>query len=347
MSFDDKLSAAASHADSPFLPAPASAGKVQFAWDSVSLTSFLSCPRRYQLSILQGYVPRNPAVATALVFGILIHSALEQYHRARAAEASHDEALHKALAMALASPAAETLPTDEALAEEPADADDDGISTRTAKTRTRYYLARTIVWYLEHYKNDALQTLVLPSGQPAVETSFRIPIGIEVGGGSGSGGNATEMLLCGHIDRVVLLNDQAYVVDYKTTKSLSRQFFEMFDLSHQMTGYTLAGKVIFQREVKGAWIDGIALLQGSIKLARHLTNRTAGQLTEYRQLLQHVAQQATLFASRYAEQDYPMNTASCYFCDYKTCCRQPPEFRQRYIDQAFERKPGWNPLQNR
>jgi hypothetical protein len=44
---------------------------------------------------------------------------------------------------------------------------------------------------------------------------------------------------------------------------------------------------------------------------------------------------------------YPMNTSACYFCEFKQICKQAPEFRDRYINLYYERKPGWNPLQNR
>lgn len=335
MSLDDRLNVAAQTADSQFLPGTS----IQFAWDSVSITSMLACPRRYQYQIILGLVSNSPQYAIALVFGILFHKGLEFYHKARARGLDHDEATHEAVMLLAALPATSTLPIDEnidALAASHNPDEDDGITLRNSKIRTRYYLFRALVWYLEHYAADPVETIILPSGAPAVELSFRLPLAIDVAG--------TPLLLCGHIDRGVVYNDQLYAGDYKTTKSLTQQFFAMFDLSHQMTGYTVAGSAIFGNPAHGCMIDGVALQVGQVQLLRNFTRRTKGQIEEYLQTLKYVTHQAV---RHYEQDDYPMNTASCYFCDFKAICQQPPEFRSRFIRQHFTSKPGWNPLENR
>lgn len=337
MSMDDKLPAALMQPDSPFIPGT----QVQYAWDSVSLTSILSCPRRYQYSIIEGRVSKNPNYAIALVFGILFHSGMEFYHKARFEGQPHDEAMHTALGQTMALPAAATLPTDGDIAEmeDTHDADeDDGIQLRNSKIRTRYYLARAIVWYLDHYgEDDQLRTLALPSGAPAVEVSFRIPLPLEVAG--------HPVLLCGHIDRIVEWNGRIYATDYKTTKSLTQQFFQSFDLSHQLTGYRAATDIILgEAEGNGVIIDGIALQVGQAKFGRHVAERTKGQIEEYFQTLRYATGLAQKFA---AEGFYPMNTSACYFCEYKDICRKTPSVRSAYLQKAFDKKPGWNPLANR
>lgn len=335
MSMDDKLNVAATLVDSQFLPN----SQVQFAWDSVSITNMLACPRRYQYSIILGLHPNNPNYAIALVFGILFHKGCEWYHRARAEGKNHDEALFATCRQLADDPATATLPIDAKIKEmkDGHDPDeDDGITLRNSKIRTRYYLFRAVVWYMEQYANDPCHTLLGPSGRPAVEHSFRLPIPVRVLG--------VDILLCGHIDRAVEFNGSYYVKDYKTTKSLTKQYFAMFDLSHQMTGYTVAGKAIFDKPVSGAIVDGVALQVGQVKFARHFTQRTKGQIGEYMQTLQYVTEQAVLHAET---GDYPMNTSSCYFCDFKDICRQPPEYRDRYIRQNYTSRPGWNPLENR
>lgn len=339
MSQDHILPAAFQTADSPFVEGT----QVQFAWDSVSLTSILSCPRRYQYQIIEGYVSNNPNFAIALVFGIQFHKGLELYHRFKAAGATHDEAVLAMCRALLADEATQSLPRDsdiEALAaasnDPDDDAEDDGINLRNSKIRTVYYLFRALVWYLDQYEHDAMKTLIGPTGLPAVETSFRVPLDISIEG--------YDLILCGHIDRALEFNDKLYVSDFKTTKSLTRQFFDMFDLSHQMTGYHTAGQIIFKEPVRGIVVDGVALQVGQVKFHRHTTGRTAGQIDEYLKLLHH----ASRLAITYAEQRYyPMNTASCYFCEFKTVCRQPPEYRDRFLKMHWKREPGWNPLRNR
>lgn len=335
MSLDDKLNVSAQLVDNQFIDGTL----VQYAWDSVSLTAMLACPRRYQYSILWGLTPTNPGFAIALVFGILFHKGLEHYHKAKALGADHDAATMKAVRILLDDPATASLPIDEDIdrLKDATDPDeDDGINFRNSKIRTRYYLFRAVIWYLEHYKEDPCETLILPSGVPAVELSFRLPLQIDVLG--------TPLLLCGHLDRGVTFHDSIYDTDYKTSKSLTRQWFDMFELSHQMTGYSIAGTSIFEKPAAGVIIDGVALQVGGVKLCRGTTKRTQGQIAEYFDLLRYVRDKAILHAEMGS---YPMNTASCYFCEFKEICKQPPEYRNRFIDQHYLRRPGWNPLENR
>lgn len=335
MSMDDKLNVAQiGQADSQFIAGTS----VQFAWDSVSLTAMLACPRRYQYSIVEGLHPRNPNYAIALVFGILFHSGMEWYHRAKAEGKTHDEAVFITIRKLVDAPATATLPTDDIvdeMAEKHDPDEDDGITLRNSKIRTRYYLMRAVVWYLEHYAEDPMETIMLPT-RPAVELSFRIPMPISI--------NGTDLLLCGHLDRGVLFNGVPYVLDYKTSKSLTRQWFDGWELSHQMSGYTVAGQILFEKPVRGAVIDGAALQVGQVKFSRGFTNRSPGQIREYMSTLKL----ATESAQRFAETgEYPMNTSACYFCEFKDICKQPPEYRDRYISQSYFRKTGWNPLENR
>jgi hypothetical protein len=335
MSLDDKLNVAAFHIDSQFVEGT----QIQYAWDSVSLTSILACPRRYQYQIIQGLTPNSPGFAIALVFGILFHKGLEVYHKAAAAGQDYDAATFTAVRYLLDDPATARLPIDEDIEQLAASADadeDDGINFRNSKIRTRYYLFRALIWYLEHYKDDPAQTLILPSGAPAVELSFRLPLQIDVLG--------QPLLLCGHIDRGVILNGGVHPTDYKTTKSITRQWSAMFNLSHQMTGYTVAGTAIFEQPARQMLIDGVALQVGAVKFGRSFTQRTPGQVAEYFELLQYVRDKAILHAET---GHYPMNTASCYFCEFREVCSQPPEYRQRYINQHYTSRPGWNPLLNR
>lgn len=337
MSLDDKLPAAFQAADSPFLEGTS----IQFAWDSVSLTSILACPRQYQYRIVEGLVPKSPSYAIALVFGILFHKGLEIYHKTRAEPQDHDAALFNAVNEILLNPATATLPTDDRIDEmaEAHDPDeDDGITLRNSKIRTRYHLIRALVWYLDNYAEDNLHTIHLPSGAPAAELSFRLPLDIEIPGTS------TPILLCGHIDRGVEFNDFLYVSDYKTTKSITSQWKDMFDLSHQMSGYILAGGAIFDKPVKGCIVDGIALQVGQVKFGRHTVDKSPGQITEYLDTLTYAVTKAV----RHFEAGvYPQNTSACYFCEYKAICRTPPEFRERFITTYYRRQPGWNPLENR
>lgn len=322
--------------DSPFLPDT----KIQYAWDSVSLTAALSCWRRYQLSILQGWRPKGEKYAIALTFGIAFHKGLELYHLARLS-LSHEDAVELALKQLMATEEYDQLPTSEELAEmaEAEDEDDDGISLRNAKVRTRYHLVRSVVWYLDHYKDDRLETVLLPSGKPAVEVSFRLSIPAEI--------NQTPAILSGHCDRIVSHHGHLHILDYKTTKSLSRQFFASYQLSHQLTGYIYAGKSIMHKPALSGMIDGIALKVGGADFRRQPTNRSPGQIAEYLETFQHVLDEAARMWETHGENDYPMNTSACYFCDFKPICSHAPEVRKLYLRQHYTQEKSWNPLESR
>lgn len=325
---------------------------IQYAWDSVSLTTALECMKRYQLRILQNWVSKQPDSAIALAFGILVHSGVEEYHRARFSGKDWNEAVDHALCEVMVkknrpedkAPLWDSIPTDETIeqmkseaADDPENADE--IELRNSKVRTRYHLVRALVWYFEQYRYDPMPVHRLADGRPAVEHSFRVGTGRSLSSGH-------ELLVAGHLDKVVKMNGQLFVTDVKTTKSLTRSWFQGFDLSHQMTGYTFGGSIALHEKIGGVWIDGIALQVGGVKFGRAPTYRTPSQMGEYLDLLEHIGEQA----ERAFEYDYyPMNTAACMFCEFKPVCRQPPEARRQHLMMLFRQEPGpgWNPLRSR
>jgi PD-(D/E)XK nuclease superfamily len=326
----------------PFVPGT----KVQYAWDSTSLTVAMACAQRYKYEILDGWQPKNPNVAIALSFGILLHAGIEAYHRLRTAGVDFDAAVVGSLRAVLTKedfrkpgePIIGQLPVHDDIAEMKAadDADDeaDGIDLRNSKIRTRYHLFRALVWYFDNYRLDALKVITLSTGDAAVEHSFRVPVGESLSDG-------TPLLLSGHYDKLVDFNDQLYISDIKSTKSITMQWRQSFDLSHQMTGYVLGGKIGLDQPVQGAFIDGVCLQVGGVKFNRFVTTRSDSQLREYVRMLKYVADQAEMwFTTDY----YPQNTAACMFCQYKEICRQPPEFRAGMLKTYFKQVPAWNPL---
>ena len=320
--------------------------KIQFAWDSTSLTVAMACPQRYKYEIIDGWEPRNPNVAIALAFGILIHTGIETYHKLRATGSSFDDAVVGSLRAVMSKddfrrpgqPLWDAIPVEadiiEMKAADAADDEADGIDLRNSKIRTRYHLFRALVWYFDNYSHDALKVISLADGTAAVEHSFRVPVGEALSDG-------TPLMLSGHLDKVVEFNDQLYISDVKTTKSITMQWRQSFDLSHQMTGYTLGGKIGLKKPVQGAFIDGICLQVGGVQFNRFVTVRSESQLREYVRLLKYTADQAEMwFQNNY----YPQNTAACMFCQYKEVCRQPPEFRAGTLRTHFKQAPAWNPL---
>jgi hypothetical protein len=294
---------------------------LQLAWDSTSLGTLKTCPRKYQLSIIEGWQPR--ATSVHLLFGQYYHSALETYDHERSKGASHTEAQRAALLRAL---------RDTWHNGKPWFSDD--------QYKNRFTLIRTVVWYLEQFAEDTLETVQLANGRPAVELSFRFATTYSASDGS-------PFLLCGHMDRLAKLGDDFYVVDRKTTKStITERFFEGFSPNNQFTLYSLAGKVVYNTEVSGIIVDGAQVAVGFSRFARGFSPRKQGQLDEWYKDLGFWLGQAEFFAQH---QHWPMNDTACGNyggCPFQSICSKAPSAREMWLKGAYHKR-IWDPLQVR
>ena len=167
----------------------------QFAWDSTSLKNSVSCPRYYQFTNLEGW--RSQTRSAHLEFGGHYAKALERFHKLRAAGREYWDAAREVLQLLLV----ETWNHD-------LDAKGNRIpGTGQAadwmhNTKTRDTLVRSVIWYLHHFENDSMETVVLDNGKAAVELSFTL----ELDG---------EFIYCGHMDRLVSFAGDVYVQDQK------------------------------------------------------------------------------------------------------------------------------------
>jgi PD-(D/E)XK nuclease superfamily protein len=304
--------------ESPFLDGT----KVQWAWDSTSLGWLKECPRKYQYHMLEGYVGRGESVH--LEYGILYHEALEYYERVRATGMDHDDAVivtvHNALERTWRDGkpwrGARDLPMDD-----------------KASLKNREYLIRTIVWYLDKFRDDPAKTVQGPDG-PMVELHFQFDIG--------RGYN-----LCGYLDRIVEFQGEKFVMDRKTTTTtLGSYYFEQYDPDNQMSLYTIASQVAFHTPVKGVIIDAAQIAVGFSRFVRSFVFKTPDQIDEWMQDLRIYLNQA----HAYAEDGYwPMNDKSCHKyggCPFREICSKSPSVRDRFLESNFVRR-EWNPLISR
>lgn len=307
---------------------------LQFAWDSTSTGLLMDCPRKYYLTLIEGWRKKDESVH--LRFGGIFAYCMESYAHAKAAGADHEDALDAAVARALL---------------ESWDHDRDESGERIAGTgnpwspdnspkKNRDTLLRTVIWYFEEYKNDNAKTLILPNGRPATEVSFKFESGIADPYGG-------EYLLAGHLDRGVEYADDPFVMDQKTTGGgLGAYYFSQFDLSNQMSQYTFAGKIIWNVPLRGVMIDAAAILVGSTTFGRAITMRSEGQLQEWHENLGNWFKLAHIFAD---SGKYPMNLQSCNNyggCVFKGICSKDPRVRDNFLKTDFEKR-FWNPLEER
>lgn len=312
---------------SPILPSPFNEDGVQFAWDSTSINWAQTCLRMYQYNMIERWSPETKS--PHLLFGGWYATALEHYHQHRAKELSHNEATHLVIHEAL-------------IATWDHDLDETGIPVPETgapwqsidNVKTRENLIRTIVWYLEEFQHSETKTLIL-NGTPAVEQTFAVEF-------------ADNLLLCGHMDRLVEYSGEYYVQDQKTTKTtLSPRFFEGFSPNTQMSAYTLAGQIILQSPVSGVMIDAAQIAVGFSRFERGFTFRTEQNLEEWRVDALHAIKQAQ-DATR--NNYFPQNPASCHNyggCAYRHVCARSPHVRPQFLKGSYIQRDQWNPLESR
>jgi hypothetical protein len=315
---------------SPFLPGT----QIQVAWDSTSLGYLKTCPRLYQYTMLEGWASKDESVH--LRFGIEYHHALQDYDLSRAANISHDDALHDVVQELL-------LRT--------------GDWNPDHKTKNRECLVRTVVWYLDQFQEDKAETLILSDGKPAVEQSFRFELDWGPGNqplfkrDDGSIREAVPYILSGHLDRVVTFNGELFVMDRKTTTmSLGSYYFAQFEPSNQMTLYSLAAKVVLDAPVRGVIIDAAQIKTDATEFGRSFTFRSQDQLHEWLEDLHYWLALAEQYA---IAGRWPMNDTACDKfggCRFREICSKSPAVRENFLEGNFvklEEKDRWNPLRSR
>src|ERR1700748_1319683 len=112
--------------------------KLQIAWDSTSLGLLKECQRKYYYTMIEGWRAKSESVH--LTFGIHFHAALELYDKRRSLGDDYDEALDAAVAYCL---------------EKTWDYETGEPWSPDHNAKTRENLLRSVIWYLEEYKNDA------------------------------------------------------------------------------------------------------------------------------------------------------------------------------------------------
>jgi len=291
---------------------------IQYAWDATSLESFKRCPRLYQYEMIEGWRPKNESVH--LRWGAEFHTAMHQYHLVRADNIEHDEAVFHVIRELLYR--VEDWDTDH-------------------KYKNRFTLIRSVIRYLDQYEHDPAKTIVQANGKPAVELSFNFELDY----------GPTEdqpYMLCGHLDRVVDFQGEIFAEDYKSSTSTPGSYFwNQFEPNNQMSLYTLAGKIIFQTNIKGVLIDSIQLMIDDTRCTRGTTYRTDDQIAEWLVDLTQWLDKAKEYATA---QYWPMNDTACDKyggCKFREICSKSPGVREHFLKGDFNQEEPWNPLKPR
>ena len=233
-----------------------------------------------------------------LIFGAHYAKALERYHLYRATDLNHEESIHEVMTQLIRDSAGWE-------------------SDHNFKNRDT--LLRSVVWYLEEFKEDSCKTVILANDEPAVELSFRFQV-------------EDEIWLSGHLDRLVTYANDFYVQDQKTTgTTLGAYYFQRFNPDNQMSLYTLAADVVWKTPVKGVMIDAAQIAVGFTRFARGFTHRTESQRREWLDTaIYHIKETWHCHELNF----WPMNDKACQLyggCPFLEVCSKEPRIQADFL----------------
>lgn len=297
----------------------------QFAWDATSVSSFEKCPRFYQLKLLEGWQPKRKSVH--LIFGGHFAKALERFHKYCAEGMDYWDAAREVVHKCLI----ETFEYEDT----PEGKVAKGPWNSEHNVKTRDTLIRSIIWYLEHFQDDQMKTLILANGKAAVELSFSFDLD-------------DDLIYCGHIDRMVVYGEQVFVQDQKTSGStVTAKFFNDFKPDVQMGGYSFAGGIIFDKAIAGVSIDAAQIAVGFTEFSRGFVDYVPTLVEEWRENTL-----ATIKRAKQCHEEgfYPMTRTSCGNyggCEFRKICSTSKGLRDNYLRTDFEQRDRWDPLERR
>lgn len=204
--------------------------------------------------------------------------------------------------------------------------------------KNRNTLVRLVSWYCDDVP-DNMQVAVMPDGKPAVELSFRMPIGLKASTGE-------DFIVAGHLDRIAEVDGAHYVADNKTTKNgLDDRYFAQFTPDAQVDLYDLAGSILFPFfNMQGVMIEGAQTLVSGADFATRFFPRDEAYREDVLRDLARWLELAEYFADA---NHWPKNRKACLGCQFReTVCQFPDSERETHLARHFKQE-HWNPLRTR
>ena len=276
----------------------------QVVWDTSSLSSFLACPRLYNLTNLRGYKLKSYGTVTG--FGSAVHDAYEILDRGRFHNKDKQETLREAIQFTL-----KNYGEDLSLVED--------------KARGLEATLRAIVWRVEEYWEDNIKIAAMPNGEPCLEKRFEVPFG------------KSGKRFSGRIDKIVEFEGGLYLCDTKTTKaSLSEMYFRNYQPNNQVYAYLWAARHILDLPVRGFIIDAVQTGVHFCRFNRAVFNVSNLSIDEW---YADTAYSLEVSDTYHAHQYYPANFTSCGNyggCKFREVCSESPDHRATILREDFE-----------
>lgn len=338
-------------------------------WDASTFRTFMECPRKFELSVLDGWSEAESAVD--LEFGSLVHLGLETFYNNIAQGKTHDECVREAVRAVLHdswdyeadkpklghyADAWHCLGTEKYRNEkgntakcpyshkgkvftgpDPETCGTCGSPTRALrvwvpadKVKCRKQAVRVVVWFAEEFKDTHLE-LVSIGDQPLTEFHWQKAIN-------------DGLVFCGNVDGIFKLGDSLFVVDYKTTRqSLGKSYFRQYDPNPQVEFYNVFREAISEGlglKIEGILIQAIALTQNGVKFGVGIFRQSAARRQEVVAEIAYWLHMAEMMAKRGF---FPRNTSACFRCAFRQVCAAEPTARETILRENFIRA-RWNPV---
>lgn len=352
---------------------------LQIVWDSTSLGLYKTCPRKYYLSIIEGWQAASPPAGMehtpALDFGLKFHKAVELYDKWRSQGKEHEECLRLAVRYALeatgywtapegncggcgapytaATVRSEHIPLVEGtrlkaisfqcckcLHEN--EVETDLLNWHPWRSDDTSRTRMTLVRAIVWYL-DRFQNDTCETIQLSdgkPAVELSFKFNLDFGPESSPG---ETYALAGHLDRLVRYQSFPYVMDRKTTKSqIGSDYASRYSPDNQMSLYSLAGQVVWEEPVKGVLIDAVQTQVNSTDFARFSAPRTEAQLAEW---LRHLKFWLTKAEFNARQGEWEMNDTACHTyggCPFRGSCGKDPAVRDMFLKTDFKRR-VWDP----
>lgn len=276
--------------------------------DNTAMTTYMTCPRKYDLSMRQHRRRAESGKSPALAYGSAWHAVLEAHYKT----GGNADVVFLALQQAW---------------EDHGKVDDH-------RTLDRVWLEYNK--YVEKYgspDNETAKTVGYPDS-PLVEISANVTW------------DGAVHPYAGKIDRIIELQGQYYVEDHKTTSRMGDYYFKQFELSNQMMGYVWIARMLMPSiHIAGVRINAHCVLKRESKFQREILSFSDDRLEEWAANYNNWAQQ---LRNAYETNFFPGNYSACdgkySMCEYAGVCSMPPRLRERTLEFEFEINP-WNPLE--
>jgi hypothetical protein len=277
-------------------------------WSASSLSTLAACPRRFELSYVEGWTPRGDNLD--LEFGSAFHLGIRTFISASFLGESRADALDRALS--------EAWKIDLPLPLRPNQAG-----------KTQLGLARAIIAYVDSYIEDPSAVLLI-DGKLALEVPFSFAM-------QHKSPDHEHYTIRGFIDMVRDFGGVYTVVDFKTTnKEPSEFYFDRYAINFQNSIYSTAVLSLTNLPVTQFLVDAVGVLpSGIVHPRRQIIQLTTGELNEGLEDITHWI----VFAELCAAQNYwPKNPDACSFCQFRTVCNKDPKTRINHLHADFVEK---------